>query len=105
MISGLVSKPIIAARTRHTLAPSRVSRPIVRFARFLIPIYLRHILHFNGYTFHHPERIIEALRSFQDRQTRLIVAFRHAYGDEPQLLFHVLDNLLPRWAKNNRCPL
>lgn len=105
MISGLVSKPIIAARTRHTLAPSRVSRPIVRFARFLIPIYLRHILHFNGYTFHHPERIIEALRSFQDKQTRLIVAFRHAYGDEPQLLFHVLDNLLPRWAKNNRCPL
>lgn len=105
MRSGLVAKPITAARTRHKLVPSRVSGPIIRFGRFLIPIYLRHILHFYGYTFHHPELIIEALRSFQDRQTRLIVAFRHAYGDEPQLLFHVFDNLLPRWAKNNHCAL
>lgn len=105
MRSGLVARPIVAARTRHTLAPSCVSEPIVRFGRMLIPIYLRHILHFNGYAFLHPERIIEALRDFQEKRTRLIVAFRHAYGDEPQLLFHVFDNLLPRWAKNNQCPL
>src|SRR5512133_3405575 len=105
MRSGLVARPIVAARTRHTLAASLVSEPIVRIGRILIPFYLRYALRFQGYEFHHPERIIEALRDFQDKRTRLIVAFRHAYGDEPQLLFHVIDNLAPRWARKHNCPL
>lgn len=105
MRSGLVARPIVAARTRHTLAPSLVSGPIVRISRSLIPFYLRYILRFQGFEFRQPERIINALRDFQEKRTRLIVAFRHAYGDEPQLLFHVFDNLVPRWARKHNCPL
>ena len=105
MRSGLVARPIVAARTRHTLAASLVSEPIVRIGRILIPFYLRYALRFQGYEFHHPERIIEALQDFQDKRTRLIVAFRHAYGDEPQLLFHVIDNLAPHLARIHNCPL
>jgi hypothetical protein len=102
---GLVAKPIVEARTRHHLAPSRISAPLVRLGRCLIPVYFRFVLHFQKIEIRHPEQIIEALRDFQEKRTRLIVAFRHPYGDEPQLVFHVFNNLLPRWAKRHRTPL
>lgn len=103
--SHLAAKPVIEACTRHILPPSRISAPIVRFSRVLLPFYFRFALHFQKIEILHPELILEELRNFQEKRTRLIVAFRHAYGDEPQLVFHVFNNLLPRWAKRRRSPL
>jgi hypothetical protein len=48
--------------------------------------------------FIHPERLARALMDFQEGRSRLIVAFRHPYGDEPQLLMHAVSNVLPRAA-------
>lgn len=45
------------------------------------------------------------MRDFQLSQSRLIVAFRHPYGDEPQLMFHVFENMIPRLARKLRMPL
>lgn len=103
--SGLVSKPIFEAHTRHRLDHSRISAPIVWFGRFLVPAYLRIILFFQKIEIRNPEKIAEAVRDFQEKRTRLIVAFRHPYGDEPQLLFHVFENLIPRYARKLKIPL
>ena len=101
----LVAKPILSAETRHRLAPSRHSAPFLRLGRLLMPVYLKSALAFEGVTILSPERILSELRDFQSNRSRLIVAFRHPYGDEAQLLFHVFENMLPRLAKQSGRPL
>ena len=102
---GLVAKPIAEAQTRKQLAPSQISEPLIFAGRFLMPAYLRFALSFQKIEVRNPEKIIQALRDFQDQKTRLMVAFRHPYGDEPQLLFHVFEYLIPRLAKKLKIPL
>lgn len=103
--SGLSAEPILKACTRHPLAPSKISAQFVWIGRLLIPAYLRIVLFFRKIVIRNPELILEAVRDFQEKRTRLIVAFRHPYGDEPQLLFHVFENLIPRYAKKMKNPL
>jgi len=102
---SLIATPIIRAQTRHRLAPSKYSVPLVRIGRVLIPAYLKFALAFEKTQILFPERIIEELRDFEEHRSRLIVAFRHPYGDEPQLMFHVFENMLPRLAKKAGAPL
>ena len=101
----LVAQPILCAQTRHRLAPSKISAPLVWLGRLLIPAYLNVALAFEKTKILFPERILDELRDFQSQRTRLIVAFRHPYGDEPQLLFHVFENMLPQIAKRSENPL
>jgi hypothetical protein len=103
--SGLVAEPIVKARTRKRLAPSRISGPLVFFGRMIAPAYLRIALRFRRIEILNPEAVVRAMNDFQEKRTRLIVAFRHAYGDEAQLLFHVFENLVPRYARRLREPL
>jgi len=103
--SDWVAEPIIFARKRPVLAFSRISPPIMQLGRWLAPLYLRFFLRFQTIDIAEPQRILEALNDFQEKRTRLIVAFRHPYGDEPQLIFHVFNNLLPRLAKRSGRPL
>lgn len=103
--SGLVAEPIVKARTRKRLAPSRISGPLVFFGRMIVPAYLRIALRFRRIEILNPEAVVRAIHDFQEKRTRLIVAFRHAYGDEAQLLFHVFINLVPRYARRLREPL
>jgi hypothetical protein len=97
--SGLVAEPITAARMRHRLVSSRTSAPLMRLGHLILPPYLRLALRFSRIEIRQPDQIITALRDFQAGRTRLLVAFRHPYGDEPQLLTHVFDQLIPRLAK------
>ena len=101
----LAAEPILTAETRHRLAPSKRSELLVRLGRVLMPAYLRFALKFTGVEIREPERILAQLRDFQAGRTRLIVAFRHPYGDEPQMIFHVFETLLPRLAKKSGNPL
>lgn len=103
--SGLVSKPIFQAHTRHRLDHSRISAPIVWFGRLLVPAYLRIVLSFQKIEIRNPEKLVEAIKDFREKRTRLIVAFRHPYGDEPQLLFHIFENLIPRYARKLKIQL
>ncbi len=103
--TGPDAKPIVKARTRKPLAPSKISEPLVFIGRFLMPVYLRLALSFRKIEIKNPETVLGALRDFRQKKTRLIVAFRHPYGDEPQLLFHVFEYLLPRLAKKMKTPL
>lgn len=101
----LAAKPVNCARLRTALAPSNISHPVVAFSRLLLPFYFRFALRFTQIEVSHPERILQELQAFQNGKTRLIVAFRHAYGDEPQLVFHLFNNLLPRLARRHDFPL
>lgn len=103
--SGLVAEPIVRARTRHRLAPSKVSAPMLWLGRLLLPFYVHFVLFYRKIEIRRPEKILNALLDFQRKRTRLIVAFRHPYGDEPQLLFHVFENLIPRASKRCNIPL
>jgi hypothetical protein len=102
---NLVAEPIVRARTRKRLALSKVSGTLVFLGRFIAPIYLRVALSFRGAEILHPRAVVRAMEDFQQKRTRLIVAFRHAYGDEAQLMFHVFENLLPRYAKRLHTPI
>ncbi|MBE0601668.1 MAG: hypothetical protein IH607_07755, partial [Firmicutes bacterium] len=73
--------------------------------RHLFYLYLRWALKFRKIEIMNPEIVVDALRAFQAGETRLIVAFRHPYGDEPQLLFHVFEKLAPRYARRLHKPL
>ena len=101
----LVAEPILSAETRHRLAPSKLSVPFLRLGRLLMPAYLKSTLAFEGVEILSAERILSELRDFQSNQSRLIVAFRHPYGDEAQLMFHVFENMLPHLAKQSSNPL
>ena len=101
----LVAGPIARAQARHRLAPSKISAPIVQFGRMAIPAYLKYVLAFTDIQLLMPEKIIGELHDFQSGRSRLIVALRHPYGDEPQLLFHVFENMVPRLARRLQMPL
>jgi hypothetical protein len=77
----------------------------MQLGRMLVPLYLRYVLRFRDIAIAEPKRIIESLHDFQARKTRLIVAFRHPYGDEPQLISHAFSSLLPRLARALDMPL
>ncbi len=103
--SALVAQPIVAARKRKRLAPSKISGPLVFLGRQISGLYLRLALRFRKIEIRNARAIVQAVREFQQGRTRLILAFRHPYGDEPQLLFHVLERVLPRCAKKLGTPL
>lgn len=105
MSSHLVARPSVKARTRKRLAPSGIRGPLVLLGKNLFYLYLRYALKFRHIDVLNPEAVVDALREFQEGRTRLIVAFRHPYGDEPQLLFHAFEKTVPRYAKRLGKPL
>lgn len=100
--SRLTAKPIFTARKRKPLAKSEISGSFIRLGRFLMPLYLRFALSFSDIEIREPELIAGALDDFREKKTRLIAAFRHPYGDEPQLFFHVFENMIPRYEKKQK---
>jgi hypothetical protein len=101
----MAARPVSEALPRHVLAESRMSPPALGLARALSGAYLRFALKVDGAEFRHPERLVEAWRDHAEGRARLIVAFRHPYGDEPQLLSYAFSSLLPRLARRSGRPL
>ena len=69
------------------------------------PVYARFALRLQSLSFVGGERFIEAVREFYDGKSRLIIAFRHPYGDEPQVLTYAMHHGVPREAKRLGTPL
>jgi hypothetical protein len=97
--SVLVKDPVSRAHKRHRVPKEKTSRALLAVSRLTIRAYLHGTLRFRKIELRSPEAVVDAYRDFQQGRTRLIVAFRHPYGDEAQLLFHVFNNLLPRSAR------
>jgi hypothetical protein len=98
-------KPASKALPRHRMPESRIRPLAVGLSRGLGGAYLRFGLRIRGLEIRHPERLVEAWRDHQEGRSRLILAFRHSYGEEPQLLTRVFGTLLPRIARGMGAPL
>ena len=95
----MVAKPIAVARSTQVLAEPQVRPGIVAFFRLVSPLYFHVLLGFRSVAVKHAERLVDAYRDFFDGKTRLLIAFRHPYGDEAQLLGYVIGKLVDKEAK------
>ena len=67
--------------------------------RVLGPLYMKAALRLDGLELRGAEKLVSAWKDFQDGRARLILAFRHPYGDEPQLFSYLFDLIVPREAR------
>jgi hypothetical protein len=102
---GLFRKPATAARRRASLAESAVRPALLAPLRLLEPLYAKAALRLGGVEIRHGERLVESFAAFLAGRERLILAFRHPYGDEPQLFSYVFDVLVNREARRLGKPL
>ncbi len=86
--------PITKARLRPMLIKSRPILCAIFFFRLLSGFYLRLTLHCTAIRISNPHKMLAAWRDFQEGRTRLILAFRHPYSAEPQILFHAFSKTL-----------
>lgn len=70
-----------------------IMRPFARFLKFAEPQIL------------FPERMVDQWHDFNQGKTRLLLGFRHAYGDDPQLMVYTIHKSLPKYARKIQRPL
>jgi len=87
-----------------TLSDSKVNYAVIGFFRCIIQLYARSI-GFKEPVMIHSERMIESYRQFQEKKIRLIVGFRHSYGDDPQCMAYTFHHALPKAARMTGKPL
>lgn len=75
-----------------------VNHPIISFFRGIIQPYAR-AHRFAEPEVLYPERMVDAWHDFEDKKARLLVGFRHAYGDDPQCIAYILHHALPKSAR------
>jgi hypothetical protein len=95
--------PLTAPVPDLRLPETCIDYPVISFFRAIIQPYAR-ALRFREPVLLHSERFISAWNDFLRKKTRLIVGFRHAYGDDPQLMAYTLHHVLPEAAKKNGTP-
>jgi len=93
-----MSRPDLSARPVRSLPPSEVRPGAMGFLRAIAQFYFKVLLGFDSLEILHPERLVRAYSDFFARRSRIIVAFRHPYGDEPQLMAYLINRQLPREA-------
>lgn len=113
-------KPITRALYRHPLGPSRTSPAVLFLLRLISPIYLRWVHGFSSIELldtaakdtaakdaaaKDAAGLLSNWKDFQEGRTRLILAFRHPYGDEAQLFSFFFDVLLKGVARRRGIPL
>jgi len=86
------------------LSDPHLNYPAVAVLRHAIPAFMRSI-GFHKPRLVHGERLVNAYRSFQGGSSRLILGFRHAYGDDPQALIYGIHYSLPREGRRLGLPL
>jgi len=87
-----------------TLPESKVNYAVIGFFRCIIQLYARAI-RFKEPVMIHSERMIGCFRQFQEKKIRLIVGFRHSYGDDPQCMAYTFHHALPKAARMTGKPL
>jgi len=97
--------PTAKARRRPRLATPSVRPGALALIDTVGPVYARLALKVRSLGFVGGQHFVEALREFYDGKARLIVAFRHPYGDEPQVVMHAVHHGLPRYARRRGTPL
>ncbi|MFA5851268.1 MAG: hypothetical protein WC820_01080 [Spirochaetales bacterium] len=94
----MIAKPISEAQPARNLAEARVRPGLVALFKLISPFYLHALLGFSSIELRHAERLVNAYRDFFSGKTRLLIAFRHPYGDEAQLMGYVIAKLVGKEA-------
>lgn len=91
-------KPKLKPSPVPVIPPSKLNYPFIRFTRcFAVPI--QHIFGFRKISVMTPEKLVTLYKDFQEGKIRLILGFRHSYGNDPQLMVFLLHCVLPKLAK------
>ena len=101
---GREHRPPAGATRRRELPEPKVSLRVLAALRALAGPYGRMGLKLDGIEFRHADRLLEALADFRAGRSRLIIAFRHPYGDEPQVLSLALSSALATEARRLGAP-
>jgi len=92
-------QPIAEAKAPVQLAQNKVRPPVLAFFRLISPLYMKLALGFSKVSLVHAERFVQTYADFFTGKTRLLIAFRHPYGDEAQLMAYIIGKLLAKEAK------
>lgn len=92
-------KPVTKALPDIKLAPSVVNPAWLKGIKFLSGPYFRLAMSCTGMELLNPEPMVKALKSAMDGKSRLILAFRHPYGEEPQFLSYLFLKLMAKEFK------
>lgn len=101
---GREHRPPAGATRRRELPEPKVSLRVLAALRALAGPYGRMGLKLDGIEFRHADRLLKALADFREGRSRLIIAFRHPYGDEPQVLSLALSSALAKEARRLGAP-
>lgn len=93
------AQPITSARPDVGLPEPRVVPWVLSFARLVSWPYLRLGLGFARVSVGHPQRLVDAFRGALAGDRRVVLAFRHPYGDEPQLLSWLFSSGIRVYAR------
>lgn len=96
---------ITAAQRIRRNPEAAVRLDVIRLLRTIGPAYFRLLLGFRSVEIRHADRLVRAYRDFYGGKTRLLIAFRHPYGEEPQVLGYALALALPREARRLGQPI
>ena len=94
----MIAEPIASARSAQVLPESRIRPGIVALFRLVSPLYFHALLGFRSVAVRHAERLVQSYADFFDGKTRLLLAFRHPYGDEAQLMGYLIGKILDKEA-------
>ena len=94
-----MSAAITVARKRPRLAAPSLDRLALALVDAAGPLYARWALKMDSLSLVHGERLVRGAHDFYAGRTRLILAFRHPYGDEPQILSLAMRRELSREAR------
>lgn len=100
-----MSSPVLSALEAPVLRDSAPDPAVLAFFKAVTPTIVRRGLKFRDIAFLRGERAVGCFRDFQEGRSRLLVAFRHPYGDEPQLLGDAISRVVPRLARKAGTPL
>ena len=89
----------MVARKRPRLAPPSLDPLALALVQGLGPLYAKLALRISSLSFIEGGRFVRAAKDFYEGRSRLLLAFRHPYGDEPQIVSLALHRGLAREAR------
>lgn len=104
-MNGTYARPVSRALPDVGLPEPRVSPAVLRLTRAVSGAYLRIALGFSRVELRGGGVLVDAFRAALAGERRVILAFRHPYGDEPQLLGWTFSRGVERSARRLRVRL
>ena len=90
---------ITPAQPPLAFIPPALDLNIVRLTQWLLPVWMRSKTSLTEVQSHNLEELVRVYQQFEQRQVRVILAFRHPSVDDPICMGYVLGRLLPKTAK------